>query len=97
MRSQIFLLLMLFTPGILGIPTPMETNDVDDESTELLITDDLLQVNESSVENTDISNGVSIECARACMHVQFICMQLTCNYYNFLLNMQWLCRLKFSN
>ena len=70
---------MLFTPGILGIPTPMETNDADDESTELLITDDLLQVNESSVESTDISNGVSIECAHACMHVQFICMQLLHN------------------
>ena len=72
MRSQIFVLLMLFTPGILGISTPMETNDADDESTELLITDDLLQVNESSVESTDISNGVSIGCAHACMHVQFI-------------------------
>ena len=79
---------MLFTPGILGIPTPMETNDVDDESTELLITDDLLQVNESSVESTDISNGVSIGCAHACMHActVYTCMQVentaVRNYYN---------------
>ena len=73
MRSKIFLLLMLFTPGILGIPTPMETNDADDEFTELSIPDDLLQVNESSVES-DLSTGVSRKTC-ACMHVQFICMQ----------------------
>ena len=55
------MLLMLFTPGILGIPTPdMETNGFEDES---LITDDVLQANESSV---DISNGVSAKLL--CIH-----------------------------
>ena len=57
MRSKIFVLLMLFTPGILGIPTPdMETNGFEDDSTGMLITADVLQANESSV---DIYNGVS--------------------------------------
>ena len=52
---------MLFTPGILGIPTPdMETNGFEDES---LITDNVLQANESSV---DISNGVSAKIL--CIH-----------------------------
>ena len=54
MGSKIFLLLMLFTPGILGIPTPMETNDA--VSTELLKADDVLQAN----ENSHLPKGVSI-------------------------------------
>ena len=65
MRAKIFLLLMLFTPGILGIPTPMETNDADDESTGLLITDDALQAN----ENSHFPNGVSMQENNTYMHV----------------------------
>lgn len=56
MRSKMFLLLMLFTPGILGIPTTVETNGSDDESTEMLMTDDVLQAN----ANSHFQNGVSI-------------------------------------
>ena len=59
MRSKIFFLLMLFTPGILGIP-PIETNDA--VSTELLITDGVLHAKESS---GNFSNGVSK--GRQCM------------------------------
>ena len=62
MRSKIFLVLLLITPGILGIPTPLETDD----------SNDFLPVSESSVDNEQVANGVSKtieQCKlRECMH-----------------------------
>ena len=57
MKSKIFFLLMLVTPGILGIPTP--PMDTDDSNVELSMSNDVLPANESSVDSDLIANGVS--------------------------------------
>ena len=76
MRSKIFLLLMLITPGILGIPTPLES---DDSNVEHLVNNDVLPADENSVDSDLVANGVSKKLALVTLslHMQIERMQTT--------------------
>ena len=70
---------MLITPGILGIPTPLES---DDSNVEHLVNNDVLPAvhyHENSVDSDLVANGVSKKLALVTLslHMQIERMQTT--------------------